>query len=58
MMLDNIGLGDIIKYYYNPNDASAYYKFFVEELFIYMLRKMSTGRTHKDLCDAEFGGCP
>jgi hypothetical protein len=28
----------------------------VESLVIYMLRKMSTARTHADLCDNEFGG--
>ena len=57
IILNNIGLGDVLKFHYNPNNHRAYYKFHVEELFIYMLRKMMTGRTHKDLCDAEFGGC-
>jgi hypothetical protein len=33
-----------------------YYKFKPETLVIYMLRKMSSARTHADLCDNEFGG--
>ena len=58
MIIADSGLGDVLKIHYNPNNPTAYYKFDVEELFIYMLRKMSTGRSHKDLCDSEFGGCP
>ena len=46
------GMG-YIRVYYNGN---VYYKFRAVTLFIYMLRKMSTGRTHKDLADNEFGG--
>jgi hypothetical protein len=42
-----------IRVYYNGN---VYYKFRAITLLIYMLRKMSTGRTHKDLADNEFGG--
>ena len=57
MILDNLALGEYLRLHYNPNNPRPYYKFLVEELFIYMLRKMSTGRTHKDLCDTEFGGC-
>ena len=57
MILQSMGLGAYLRLYYNPNRPRAYYKFRVEELFIYMLRKMATGRTHKDLCDNEFGGC-
>jgi hypothetical protein len=34
-----------------------YYKFNVQELCIYKLRKMSTASTHKQLADCEFGGC-
>jgi hypothetical protein len=44
---------DIIRLYFAP---PRYYKFKVESLVIYMLRKMSTARTHSDLCDSEFGG--
>ena len=39
--------------YYN---GPVYYKFRAVTLFIYMLSKLSTGRTHKDLADSEFGG--
>ena len=44
-----------VNVYYHGNN---YFKFKVETLVIYMLRKFSTGRTHKDLADNEFGGCP
>jgi hypothetical protein len=46
------GMG-YIRVYYNGN---VYYKFCAQTLFIYMLCKMSTGRTHKALADNEFGG--
>ena len=39
--------------FYNGN---VYYKFQAITLFLYMLCKISTGRTHKDLADNEFGG--
>jgi hypothetical protein len=42
---------------WNGEGNYDYYKFNVEELTIYMLRKMSTGRTNKDMADAEFGEC-
>ena len=42
-----------IRVYYNGN---TYYKFRAMTLFLYMLRKMQSGRTHKDLADNEFGG--
>jgi hypothetical protein len=42
-----------IRVYYN---GTVYYKFRAVTLFLYMLRKLSTGRTHKDLADNEFGG--
>lgn len=57
LLLQHSGLGDYLRLHYNPNNHRAYYKFLVEELYIYMLRKMATGRTHKDLCDSEFGEC-
>jgi hypothetical protein len=46
------GMG-YVRVYYN---GLVYYKFRAVTLFIYMLRKMSTGWTHKDLADNEFGG--
>jgi hypothetical protein len=53
LIVDSLSLPDNIRlYYYEEN----YYKFSVEELMIYMLRKFVTGRTHKDLT-TEFGGC-
>jgi hypothetical protein len=55
-MMHYLQLGDGMGYlriYYNGN---VYYKFRAVTLFLYMLRKMSTGRTHKDLADNEFGG--
>jgi hypothetical protein len=54
-LMDFLGFGDgmgFIRVYYN---GPVYYKFWAVTLFIYMLRKMSTGRTHKDLPDNEFG---
>jgi hypothetical protein len=56
ILLDFLGFGDgqgYIRVYYNGH---VYYKYRAVTLFIYMLRKMSTGRTHKDLADTEFGG--
>jgi DDE superfamily endonuclease len=44
----------VILYYALP--SPRYYKFKLESLVIYMLRKMSSARTHADLCDNEFGG--
>jgi hypothetical protein len=44
-----------VKLHYTPT-STRYYKFKLESLVIYMLRKMSTARTHADLCDSEFGG--
>jgi hypothetical protein len=41
------------RFYFAP---PRYYKFKLESLVIYMLRKMSTARTHADLRDSEFGG--
>jgi hypothetical protein len=46
---------DVVRLYY-AQPSERYYKFKVETLVIYMLRKMSTARTHCDLCDNEFGG--
>jgi hypothetical protein len=43
-------------YLYYALPSLRYYKFKVESLVIYMLRKMSTARTHCDLCQTEFGG--
>jgi hypothetical protein len=54
-LLMSLPVGEYVQvYYHEPSDL--YYKFKTEELIIYMLRKMSTGRTHKDLSDMEFGG--
>ena len=52
-IVGSLNLHDIVRIYYAP---PRYYKFKVESLVIYMLRKMSTARTHCDLCDSEFGG--
>ena len=50
----NFGDGNgFIRVYYNGN---VYYKFRAVTLLIYTLRMLSTGRTHKDLSDNEFGG--
>jgi len=57
MMIHSLSLPKIFYLRYNPRNYNAYYKFDSEELFIYMLRKMSTGSTHKNLADVEFGGC-
>jgi DDE superfamily endonuclease len=46
-----------VRVYYLEAHPELYYKFDMETLFIYMLRKMSTGRTHQDMT-TEFGGCP
>ena len=46
-----------IVYLYFQWFPQKYYKCKVESLIIYMLRTMSTARTHCDLCDSEFGGC-
>jgi hypothetical protein len=46
---------DIVRLYY-AKPSVRFYKFNVESLVIYMLRKMSSARTHADLCDNEFGG--
>lgn len=54
-MIDKLEVGNIVRVYYNGN---KYYKYRAEVLVIYMLRKMATARTHVDLCDSEFGGCP
>jgi hypothetical protein len=54
-IINALNLPDIVPLYYAPPSV-RYYKFKVETLVIYMLRKMSTGRTHSDLCDNEFGG--
>ena len=55
LIVDSLPLGQFLYVHYNP---PKYYKFDVTELLIYTLHCMSTGRTHKDLCDNEFGGCP
>ena len=47
---------NIVRIYFHPTQG-RYYKFMMESLVIYMLRKMSTARTHCDLVDSEFGGC-
>ena len=52
-IVNALNLPDTVRLYYAP---PRYYKFNVESLVIYMLRKMSTARTHCDLCDNEFGG--
>jgi len=57
MILNSLDMPEYFRMRYNPNNYKAYYKFHSQELFIYMLRKMCTGRSHKDLADAEFGGC-
>jgi DDE superfamily endonuclease len=49
----SLQLPEYVKLYYYENN---YYKFRVEELLIYVLRKLTTGRIHKDLT-IEFGGC-
>ena len=54
-IVDKLDLPETIRVYYHP---IRYYKFMVETLVIYMLRKMSTARTHVDLANSEFGGCP
>ena len=51
-----LGFGDgsgYIRVYYN---GPVYYKFRAVTLYLYMLRKMSTARTQKDLADNKFGG--
>ena len=55
LILAALPCGKYVQVYYHRN---KYYKFLTEELLIYSLRRMSTARTHKDLCDNEFGGCP
>jgi hypothetical protein len=55
LIIDKLGEPHTIKVIYNHPNC---YKFQVETLVIYMLRKMSTARTHVDLADSEFGGCP
>ena len=55
LFVDRLELPPFIRVYYR---ATKYYKFRAETLIIYMLRKMSTARTHVDLADSEFGGCP
>jgi hypothetical protein len=52
-IVNALQLPDEVRLYYAP---PRYYKFKVVSLVIYMLRKMSTARTHSDLCDNEFGG--
>ena len=47
-------LGPIKRVYYH---GPKYYKFVPEELLFCTLRRMATGRTHKDLVDSGFGGC-
>jgi hypothetical protein len=54
MLIQKVGLGPEVRVYYG---FGSYYKFKSETLLIYMLRKMSTARTHTDLADSEFGGC-
>ena len=54
-IVDALQLPHSIRIYYNFPDT-RFYKFKIETLFIYMLRKMATARTHSDLCDSEFGG--
>ena len=54
-IIDALELGEFERVYYD--NGTKYYKFRVETLLIYLLRKMSTARTHKDLADNEFGGC-
>jgi hypothetical protein len=52
-IVNALHLPEVVRLYYAP---PRYYKFNVETLVIYMLRKTSTARTHCDLCDNEFGG--
>jgi len=62
MLIEALDLPEIIRVdFYDDGtgrrDGRKYYKFNVEEIFIYMCRKMSTASTHKQLSDTEFGGC-
>jgi hypothetical protein len=51
-----LGFGDGMGYVRVYNYGNMYYKSWAVALFLYMLRKMSTGCTHKDLADNKFGG--
>ena len=53
-MIGALNKPDIVYIYFH---YPKYYKFKMESLVIYMLRKMSSACTHCDLCDNEFGGC-
>ena len=55
-ILDDFDLGYHYYVYYYTAHKWKYYKFRTETLFIYVLRKMSTASTHKQLADTEFGG--
>lgn len=54
LICDALLIGEYTRVYYH---YPQYYKFKTETLLIYIMRKMSTGRTHKDMADMEFGGC-
>ena len=53
IIMQYLGFGDGMGYIRVYYCGTFYYKFRAVTLFIYMLQKMSTGRTHKDLADTE-----
>ena len=55
-ILADFDLGVYYYVYYYTARKQKYYKFRTETLFLYLLRKLSTASTHKQLADAEFGG--
>lgn len=48
-LLAFLGFPEFIKLHYHPTNPQPYYKFRVEELLLYTLRKMSTNSTHKHM---------
>lgn len=50
-------VGEHVRVHCNPNNPGMHCKFPLEALLICVLRRMSVGRTLKDLADNEFGGC-
>lgn len=55
-IVSDFELGEYYYTYYYSGNKWKYYKFKTETLFLYLLRKLSTGATHKHLADTEFGG--
>ena len=55
-LVADLNLLEYVRVRYETNKGPKYFRFRVETLFIYVLRKLSTGATHKHLSDVEFGG--